>query len=144
MHTSHTGKLFRFGVKIVNVCNIACIIQRGAHFRKNEFTLSKICNPFHSMTNDYTFVYVLLDCLKSFTSLEQLEESEWYYCERCGSRQKSSKQLSMCSLPNASFMIQKCHISHTNVTFRCCVYILSDFVSLLSCAQKLISMLNSL
>ncbi|XP_065912825.1 ubiquitin carboxyl-terminal hydrolase 3-like isoform X2 [Dysidea avara] len=43
----------------------------------------------------------LEDCLKSFTSLEKLEESEWYYCEKCGSRQQSSKQLCMYSLPNS-------------------------------------------
>ena len=49
---------------------------------------------------DKTVNCTLKDCLKSFTSLEQLEESEWYYCEKCGSRQKSSKQLSMYSLPN--------------------------------------------
>lgn len=42
----------------------------------------------------------LSDCLDSFTDLETLQESEWYYCPRCKSRRPSTKQLSIQTLSN--------------------------------------------
>ncbi len=45
---------------------------------------------------------LLLDCFGSFTGLETLLDSEWYYCAGCKSRQPSTKQLSLHTLPNVS------------------------------------------
>ena len=44
--------------------------------------------------------YASTECLTSFTNLETLEETEWYYCARCNSRQPSTKRLSLHTLPN--------------------------------------------
>lgn len=44
------------------------------------------------------------DCLRSFTHLERLVESEWYYCLNCKSRQPSTKQLTLHTLPNVSLV----------------------------------------
>ena len=47
-------------------------------------------------------MYLCLDCLGSFTGLEHLTESEWYYCVNCKRRQHSTKQLTLHTLPNVS------------------------------------------
>ncbi|KAL5482206.1 hypothetical protein EMCRGX_G022501 [Ephydatia muelleri] len=41
----------------------------------------------------------LLDCLASFTSLEILDQTEWYHCDQCNCRQPSSKKLTVESIP---------------------------------------------
>jgi ubiquitin carboxyl-terminal hydrolase 3 len=42
----------------------------------------------------------LIDCLTSYTGLETLEETEWYYCLRCKTREPSTKRLFLHTLPN--------------------------------------------
>ncbi|CAI7996452.1 Ubiquitin carboxyl-terminal hydrolase 3 [Geodia barretti] len=42
----------------------------------------------------------ILDCLASYTGLETLEETEWYYCHRCKTREPSTKRLFLHALPN--------------------------------------------
>ncbi|XP_046858859.1 ubiquitin carboxyl-terminal hydrolase 3-like [Xenia sp. Carnegie-2017] len=42
----------------------------------------------------------LKDCLDSFTKVEELQDSEQYYCPRCKKRQSSSKKLTILRLPN--------------------------------------------
>lgn len=41
----------------------------------------------------------LLDCLHSFTDLEELDETELYYCHKCKKRQKSTKKFWIQKLP---------------------------------------------
>lgn len=55
-----------------------------------QFTSRKRAGPICSLS----------DCLVSFTDLETLQETEWYYCVRCRRRQPSTKQLSLHTLPN--------------------------------------------
>uniref|UniRef100_A0A3P8UP42 Ubiquitin carboxyl-terminal hydrolase n=1 Tax=Cynoglossus semilaevis TaxID=244447 RepID=A0A3P8UP42_CYNSE len=40
-----------------------------------------------------------LDCLRSFTDLEELDETELYYCHKCKKRQKSTKKFWIQKLP---------------------------------------------
>ena len=49
--------------------------------------------------------YASTECLTSFTNLETLEETEWYYCARCKSRQPSTKRLSLHTLPNVGDLL---------------------------------------
>ena len=44
--------------------------------------------------------FLLLDCLDSFTKVEQLQESEQYFCPCCKKRQLSTKKLTIQRLPN--------------------------------------------
>lgn len=46
----------------------------------------------------YSFGFVL-DCLRSFTDLEELDETELYYCHKCKKRQKSTKKFWVQKLP---------------------------------------------
>lgn len=46
----------------------------------------------------YLFDYIL-DCLRSFTDLEELDETELYYCHKCKKRQKSTKKFWIQKLP---------------------------------------------
>lgn len=39
------------------------------------------------------------DCLRSFTDLEELDETELYYCHKCKKRQKSTKKFWIQKLP---------------------------------------------
>uniref|UniRef100_A0A8C6LPS4 ubiquitinyl hydrolase 1 n=1 Tax=Nothobranchius furzeri TaxID=105023 RepID=A0A8C6LPS4_NOTFU len=41
----------------------------------------------------------LRDCLRSFTDLEELDETELYYCHKCKKRQKSTKKFWVQKLP---------------------------------------------
>ncbi|XP_047202919.1 ubiquitin carboxyl-terminal hydrolase 3 [Girardinichthys multiradiatus] len=41
----------------------------------------------------------LLNCLRSFTDLEELDETELYYCHKCKKRQKSTKKFWIQKLP---------------------------------------------
>ncbi|KAM6960614.1 ubiquitin carboxyl-terminal hydrolase 3 [Aplochiton taeniatus] len=44
-------------------------------------------------------ICTLLDCLRSFTDLEELDETELYMCRKCKKRQKSTKQFWIQKLP---------------------------------------------
>uniref|UniRef100_A0A3B5B179 Ubiquitin carboxyl-terminal hydrolase n=1 Tax=Stegastes partitus TaxID=144197 RepID=A0A3B5B179_9TELE len=44
-------------------------------------------------------VCTLRDCLRSFTDLEELDETELYYCHKCKKRQKSTKKFWIQKLP---------------------------------------------
>lgn len=46
--------------------------------------------------------FLSLDCLDSFTKVEELQESEQYFCPRCKKRQISTKKLTIQRLPNVS------------------------------------------
>ena len=50
--------------------------------------------------------FVFIDCLDSFTKVEELQESEQYFCPRCKKRQISTKKLSIQRLPNVSANVQ--------------------------------------
>ena len=47
----------------------------------------------------------LMDCLKSFTDVEMLEDSEKYNCERCGSLQRISKKFTIKKAPEVSVFL---------------------------------------
>ncbi|XP_014857419.1 PREDICTED: ubiquitin carboxyl-terminal hydrolase 3 [Poecilia mexicana] len=44
-------------------------------------------------------ICTLRDCLRSFTDLEELDETELYYCHKCKKRQKSTKKFWIQKLP---------------------------------------------
>ncbi|XP_072242000.1 ubiquitin carboxyl-terminal hydrolase 3 [Leuresthes tenuis] len=44
-------------------------------------------------------ICTLRDCLRSFTDLEELDETELYYCHKCKKRQKSTKKFWVQKLP---------------------------------------------
>lgn len=46
-----------------------------------------------------------LDCLSSFTKLEELADSELYLCHSCKCKQRSTKRFWIRRLPNVSFMM---------------------------------------
>lgn len=46
----------------------------------------------------YSIVFCL-DCLRSFTDLEELDETELYFCHKCKKRQKSTKKFWIQKLP---------------------------------------------
>lgn len=47
----------------------------------------------------YSFNGFCLDCLRSFTDLEELDETELYFCHKCKKRQKSTKKFWVQKLP---------------------------------------------
>lgn len=49
---------------------------------------------------------VYLDCLSSFTDLEQLDETELYMCHKCKKRQKSTKKFWIQKLPKVGCISQ--------------------------------------
>ena len=63
------------------------------------------------------------ECLTSFTDLETLGETEWYYCTCCKSRQPSTKQLSLHTLPNVSDLSLEwgCFCVHVSMCVWMCV-----------------------
>ena len=72
------------------------------------------------------------ECLNSFTMLEHLSETEWYFCAHCKKRQPSSKQLSLRALPNVSL----CASSHQAPTHNLilnhpCINLLTWFLYLM-------------
>lgn len=44
------------------------------------------------------------DCLRSFTELEELDETELYMCHKCKKRQKSTKKFWVQKLPKVSLL----------------------------------------
>lgn len=48
----------------------------------------------------------VLDCLSSFTELEELEASELYMCSNCKKKQRSTKKFWIRRLPNVSIPIK--------------------------------------
>lgn len=51
---------------------------------------------------DSVTLFVALDCLRSFTDLEELDDSELYMCHKCKKKQKSTKKFWMQKLPKVS------------------------------------------
>lgn len=45
---------------------------------------------------------ICLDCLRSFTDLEELDETELYMCHKCKKKQKSTKKFWIQKLPKVS------------------------------------------
>ena len=91
------------GVICYSVCRFFFGYTRAVHLSEKRRQAAQLYFGRLILYQKYICLYALLiDCLKSFTSLEKLDESEWYYCEKCGSRQQSSKKLCMYSLPNVS------------------------------------------
>lgn len=50
----------------------------------------------------YSNFFCLSDCLRSFTDLEELDETELYFCHKCKKRQKSTKKFWVQKLPKVS------------------------------------------
>jgi len=50
------------------------------------------------------FISGVIDCLSSFVEVEELAESEQYYCNNCKDRQRSTKRFWIRRLPNVSFL----------------------------------------
>lgn len=49
---------------------------------------------------------MVLDCLRSFTDLEELDETELYMCHKCKKKQKSTKKFWIQKLPKVSVELQ--------------------------------------
>lgn len=45
---------------------------------------------------------LIADCLRSFTDLEELDETELYMCHKCKKKQKSTKKFWIQKLPKVS------------------------------------------
>lgn len=54
-----------------------------------------------SLCGCFVFLYLVLflDCLRSFTDLEELDETELYMCHKCKKKQKSTKKFWIQKLP---------------------------------------------
>lgn len=46
--------------------------------------------------------FSVVDCLSSFTDIEELEESELYMCSNCKKKQRSTKKFWIRRLPNVN------------------------------------------
>lgn len=55
-----------------------------------------------------------LDCLSSFTEVEQLEDTELYLCGNCKTKQRSTKKFWIRRLPNVSLQFMYCPQPSTN------------------------------
>ena len=75
----------------------ACNIFGKLNLEGDSF--KNFVNLFHF----YTFTF-LLDCLSSFIEVEELAESEQYYCNNCKDKQRSTKRFWIRRLPNVSVM----------------------------------------
>ena len=53
------------------------------------------------------FFFFLTDCLEKFVDIEELAESERFYCNTCKSKQRSTKKFWIRRLPNVSFYCVK-------------------------------------
>lgn len=49
---------------------------------------------------------LVADCLRSFTDLEELDETELYMCHKCKKKQKSTKKFWIQKLPKVSDAFQ--------------------------------------
>ena len=57
---------------------------------------------------DIVIFFSLTDCLEKFVDIEELAESERFYCNTCKSKQRSTKKFWIRRLPNVSFYLQTC------------------------------------
>lgn len=57
------------------------------------------CCVYFNNSGLYSFIGFCLDCLRSFTDLEELDETELYFCHKCKKRQKSTKKFWVQKLP---------------------------------------------
>lgn len=48
---------------------------------------------------DFCVLFLFPDCLRSFTDLEELDETELYMCHKCKKKQKSTKKFWIQKLP---------------------------------------------
>lgn len=51
------------------------------------------------MLKNHLICLLFLDCLRSFTDLEELDETELYMCHKCKKKQKSTKKFWIQKLP---------------------------------------------
>jgi len=52
-----------------------------------------------------------LDCLRSFTDLEELDETELYMCHKCKKKQKSTKKFWIQKLPKVCVSMESNHVT---------------------------------
>lgn len=65
----------------------------------------------------YSFNGFCLDCLRSFTDLEELDETELYFCHKCKKRQKSTKKFWVQKLPKVGVhTFSNCLVTFTHFT----------------------------
>jgi len=48
-------------------------------------------------------IFFILDCLARYFEIEELNEKNFYYCDKCESQQRSTKRFWINALPNVSF-----------------------------------------
>lgn len=57
-----------------------------------------------SKSKEKAKVCTLMDCLERFVQVEELDESEWYTCAKCGKNEPSTKKFWLMQLPNVLVM----------------------------------------
>ena len=84
---------------------------------------------FHWKKNDFTnlnFLFVCIsDCLQKFVDIEELAESERFFCNNCKSKQRSTKKFWVRRLPNVSV-----YTKHKTMEFSFCIYLNSKSICL--------------
>ena len=79
--------------------------------------------------NDFTnlnFLFVCIsDCLQKFVDIEELAESERFFCNNCKSKQRSTKKFWVRRLPNVSV-----YTKHKTMEFSFCIYLNSKSICL--------------
>ena len=91
-----------FGGKLMS--NVVCI-QCGSEFEKIDYFCDlsvEIPEQFWEKPKDASCVEIctLQDCIANFFSLEELIETEWFYCKECNLKQPSAKQFSISKEPS--------------------------------------------
>lgn len=85
---------------------VVSFLQSKMIFYRPSFKVcdTKILQSFSIFLCVFVFVF-LLDCLHSFTDLEELDDTELYYCHKCKKRQKSTKKFWIQKLPKVFLYI---------------------------------------
>ena len=91
-----------FGGKLQS--NVVCI-QCGSEFEKIDYFCDlsvEIPQQFWDKPKDSSCVEIctLQDCIANFFSLEELTETEWFYCKECNLKQPSAKQFTISKEPS--------------------------------------------
>lgn len=82
----------------------------------------------------YSFTGFCLDCLRSFTDLEELDETELYFCHKCKKRQKSTKKFWVQKLPKVG--VHFTALIHESCVKNCLEKVLFPLLGSLSAPKK--------
>lgn len=108
-------------------------IQKVINTLSIELSVIHRCVQPNSFKNMF---FIFPDCLTSFIEVEELAETELYYCNNCKSKQRSTKRFWIRRLPNVRLVLARsllwfiissvllvCLLHNTCFTFRCSAFI---------------------